>query len=111
MSIRILSEGMISEHWTDADGNPAGGITQGIGFTISWQNGPLNIDGVRLPQNGAFVEHLVEAVLDRMAFYQGSKFACAENAEAIGLLERALAAMHRRTADREARGVEGTHEL
>ena len=31
----------ISNHFTDEDGNPAGGTTFGQGFAIGWQHGPL----------------------------------------------------------------------
>lgn len=114
-----------SHQFTDADGNPAGGQTFGPGFSIAWQNGPLatGVDQVeciiedpdhdgpcRRDPNGAFVETIIAAAKDRLEFYQSSKFACDTNAEAIAALDAALAALHRRTADREARNVEGTHQ-
>lgn len=100
-----------SNHFTDADGNPAGGSTFGVGFAISWQNGPLGASASpdRLAPNGAFVETLIAAAKDRIDFYQSSKFNCADNAEAAAHLEAALVALQRRTASRTARGVEGTH--
>jgi len=34
--------GMVhSTHMTDENDNPAGGVSQGIGFSITWQNGPV----------------------------------------------------------------------
>lgn len=33
-------------HKKDESGNPAGGMTEGLGITIGWQNGPLFRDGV-----------------------------------------------------------------
>ena len=100
-----------SEHWTDEDGNPAGGITDGIGFTISWQNGPLGRGASRLEPNGAFVEDVLRAVRGRLAFYQNSEFSCEENAQACDLIEDAIEVLCQRTSDREARAVEGTHAI
>jgi hypothetical protein len=116
-----------SQHEIDSSGNPAGGDTRGLGLEIRWQNGPLAEGGVRLDPNGAFVETIIVAAIDRLRFYQhaphhgmllttGSveprgKFACRENALAITHLEEALHWLQARTADREARGVEGTHQL
>ena len=96
-------------HAVDADGNPAGGQTRGTGLDITWQDGPI---GKGKEPNGASVEAIIEAAIGRLEFYQGAadgKFACLENAYAIGRLEAALAWLDKRTAKREARGVEGTN--
>jgi len=100
-----------SKHNADANGNPSGGTTEGKGFLIEWQNGPLgrSEDGTRVEPNGAFVEGVIAAALDRIQYYQGTKFKCRENALAITKLEEALHWMQHRTADRENRKVEGTH--
>ena len=98
-------------HFTDSQNNPAGGTTFGVGFAIGWQNGPLNRGVYRLEPNGAFVETIIKAAADRLEFYQASKFKSDYNAEALGHLYAALDALNRRTADRERRRVEGTHEL
>lgn len=125
------SAGFTSEHWNDTAGNPSGGSSFGNGFAISWQNGPLGrhvpgMDGccvqgrprkgpgckpecTRKAPNGAFVEDVIAAAKDRIEYYQDSRFASAANAEAINHLEKALAVLHARTADREKRSVEGTH--
>jgi hypothetical protein len=97
------------EHFNDENGNPAGGETTGTGINLTWQNGPLGRDGERKEPNGAFVEGVIQAALDRLNYYQASKFACETNAEAVDHLELALRALERRTAEREARAVEGTH--
>lgn len=97
------------QHFNDENGNPAGGITTGTGINIIWQNGPLGRGEDRKEPNGAFVEGVIQAALGRIKFYQASKFACETNAEAEKHLELALAALERRTAEREARAVEGTH--
>lgn len=100
-----------AHHFDDADGNPGGGHTYGTGFTIAWQNGPLGRGEDRKDPNGAFVETIIHAALDRLAYYQRSQFACDENARAIEHLSEALWALNSRTASREARDVEGTHEV
>lgn len=97
-----------SHHWYDANGNPAGGNTYGHGFAIAWQNGPIIEAGGR---NGAFVEDITKAAIDRIEYYQASRFACEENAEALRYLRSALAAMNRRTASRVAALIEGTHRV
>lgn len=94
----------------DAAGNPAGGYSKSIGLEVTWQNGPLGRGADRKPQNGAFVEDLLRAVVARIEWYQESKFKCRENAIALTHVETALLWLGKRTADREARGVEGTHE-
>jgi len=101
-----------SEHWHDAQRNPAGGVTQGVGFTISWQNGPLGKPGSpeRRPPNGAFVEDVIKAAADRLNFYQAGRFGCAENEEALMHLDAALGALRKRTERRTTAGVEGTHK-
>ena len=98
-------------NYLDDNGNPAGGIVSGTGLSIEWQNGPLGRDADRKPPNGAFVETVIAAAKSRIEFYQEGKFACDDNAEAIVLLDKALEVLNRRTKDREARAVEGTHTV
>lgn len=107
----MAAQGFFSEHWNDEDGNPAGGVTNGTGFTISWQNGPLGPPGhpARRAPNGAFVEDVIAGAMDRLNYYQQSKFNCAENAEAMGHLQLALNALNSRTARRVSANIEGTH--
>lgn len=104
-----MKQDIQATHMTDRDGNPAGGRTLGVGIAVSWQDGPLGRGADRKEPNGAFVETVVDVAIDRLEFYQNSKFACAENAEALLHLNRAKAAMNRRTARREEKGIEGTH--
>ena len=98
-----------STHWNDADGNPAGGSTFGNGFAVSWQNGPLGCGADRREPNGAFVEDLVAAAIDRLEFYQKGRFNCGANNTALTYLKSALDSLEARTKDRETRAVEGTH--
>jgi hypothetical protein len=106
----IKSDRIRSEHWNDVNGNPAGGTTFGNGFAIGWQNGPLGRGMDRKAPNGAFVEDIIDAALDRLRYYQNSRFACDANAKALEHLEAARWVLHERTKDREARSVEGTHK-
>ena len=105
----MSKQGFFSEHWTDANGNPNGGTASGRGFTISWQNGPLGRDTERKEPNGAFVEDVLAAVIDRITFYQNGRFACPENAQALEDLKCAALALDLRTQRREAANIEGTH--
>lgn len=97
-------------HLTDRDGNPASGVSSGLGFTISWQNGPLVAGPDGREQNGAFVETVLDACLERLKFFQGTKFACPENESAIHHLEAALLWLELRENRRKMWGIEGTHE-
>lgn len=108
-SINWKESGFAANHFFDKDCNPSGGCTYGVGFAISWQNGPLGRGDQRQEPNGAFVENIISAAINRLEFYQSTKFECGYNAEAIECLKRALAALNSRTAEREGRGVEGTY--
>ena len=62
--------------------------------------------------NGACVDGVITAALQRLEFYQtaaGGAFACAENHEAMEALQEALEHLVRRTERRESAGVAGTH--
>ena len=100
-----------SNHFSDGNGNPAGGTTYGNGFAIGWQNGPLGRGPDRIEPYGAFVEDVIAAAIDRIEFYQGSKFHCVENAVALGHLKAASEVLQERTRERERREVEGTHAV
>ena len=77
-------------------------VTAALGF-VSFQNGPIQEVGV----NGVQNEHLLAIVEDRLACFQAGPFASSYNQEALIGVRDALAALHRRTADRQARNVEG----
>jgi hypothetical protein len=98
-------------HRVDEQGRPAGGHSSGRGIEVTWQDGPLAVDGVRREPNGAFVEDVIAIALDRIEFYNDGQFRCRENSLAITKLEEALHWLDHRTRDREARGVEGTHQV
>ena len=75
-----MMQEIVGNHCRDRNGNPTGGTTSGKGISIDWQTGPLKIDGIRYKPNGAFVEGVIMAALNRLEFYQDSKFNCRENA-------------------------------
>jgi len=69
---------------------------------IHFQDGPTVIDGV----NGATNESLLKILIHRTQ-YLDSKFPSDQNKQAIAAMQTALAAFDARTAERQARGVEG----
>ena len=108
-----MNQAIECENFNDENGNPAGGRVKGVGIHIFWQNGPLGRGEERSKPNGAFVEGVINAAMQRIDYYQkacGGKFMCPENALAAKLLEEALYWLDYRTKDREKRGVEGTHK-
>ena len=72
--------------------------------SVSFQNGPIKENGV----NGCFQEDLLAIVIDRLRSFQAGEYACRENALALTKLEEAMHWLNHRTAERQARGVEGT---
>lgn len=101
--------GFHADNVTDPAGSPLGGVVVGTGFTISWQNGALGRDENRVKPNGALTEDVLDAVRQRVEFFQQSAFACDENRAALSYINLALEAIDSRTKAREARAVEGTH--
>jgi hypothetical protein len=73
---------------------------------LSFQNGPVKEAGA----NGITDEALYAVLLDRLRGFQSGEYGCRENAVALTHLETALMWLHKRTLDRERRGVEGTHQ-
>lgn len=73
-----------------------------FGF-VKFQKGPVKENGI----NGCFQEDLIAIVIDRLRCFQAGDFACRENALALTKLEECLMWLNKRTADRQARGVEG----
>jgi len=73
---------------------------------IFFQNGPIPENGV----NGITQEVLLEICADRLRSFQAGQFACRENAIALTKIEEAQMWLQKRTRDRMARNVEGTHQ-
>lgn len=74
---------------------------------IRFQNGPINEVGV----NGITHEAMLAILCDRLRGFQAGPYSSADNAEALACMEQALAALQRRTKERMARNVEGTHGI
>ena len=82
----------MSEHFITEDKRPVGGYADGIGFTISWQRGPMKLNEKKeLLPNGALAYDVVAAALDRLQFFQQTKYKSEDNKKAIKYLGRALA--------------------
>lgn len=74
---------------------------------IKFQKGPIKEAGI----NGVANEDLILMVITRLQQFQASPYQCRENALALTKLEEAVMWLRKRTMDREARGVEGTHTV
>lgn len=74
---------------------------------ISFQNGPINEAGI----NGISNEALLAIVEDRLLGFQSGQYACRDNAVALTKVQEAMMWLQKRTRDRMARGVEGTHKV
>lgn len=72
---------------------------------IYFQKGPIALEGV----NGISNEALLAIVEDRLKGFQSGDHACDSNELALGHVRNAMEALHDRTLERVARGVEGTH--
>lgn len=73
---------------------------------ISFQNGPIAEKG----PNGLTQEVLLAIVIDRLESFQAGPFACNANQLALELIHAGLDVLKKRTLDRMAQKVEGTHQ-
>ena len=108
-----MMQEIVTENNKDQNENPTGGSVRGTGISIDWQNGPLRENSttpMNVP-NGAFVEGVIQSAIQRLEFFQESKYKCRENALAITKLEEALHWLNWRTSKRVERGVEGLHKV
>lgn len=100
-------------NFTNQDGNPAGGISTGIGYTIAWQTRPCPIleDGSQPARNGAFLIEVLEACESRLAYYRANgDLDCFENEMALDHLTKAVKHLRVRRDRRKDAGTLGTHE-
>jgi hypothetical protein len=74
---------------------------------IKFQNGPILEAGV----NGISNEALLAIVEDRLLGFQSGPYACRDNAVALTKIQEAMMWLQKRTHERMARGVEGTHTV
>jgi hypothetical protein len=100
-------------NYTDDAGNPSGGYAHGPGLCVAFQDGPRgkNADGQLEPANGAFVEDLLAAAVQRLEFFQASKFAHPDNAAAIASITDAINSLNNRAKARADRGVLGSNTV
>lgn len=82
-------------------------------MVIRWQDGARGEQGKEglAEPNGAFVEDVLWAALQRLEFFQDSKYRDRANAIAITHIEQALQALKDRQLERSHRNVEGKHEV
>ena len=76
-------------------------------WEIDFQNGPIH----EARYNGLSGEALMAVLIDRLRSFQAGPYKCRENACALTHLEEALMWLQKRTRERLARGVEGTHKV
>lgn len=74
---------------------------------LDFQNGPIKEVGT----NGVTLEVLLTIVADRLRVHQNSQFVNEFNERAFESVRDAMFHLKARTAARELRGVEGTHEI
>lgn len=74
---------------------------------VRFQNGPIKEAGV----NGVTQEALLAICADRLRSFQAGPYSCRENAVALTHIETAQMWLQKRTRERLARGVEGTHTV
>lgn len=84
--------------------NTRPGYTGVTSQAFRFHNGPIS-DGF----NGISNETLLAVVIDRMRGFQSGLFKSRENAVALTKLDEAMMWLQKRTRERMARGVEGTH--
>lgn len=95
----------INRNWYNQEGNHEGGVSTGIGYTIAWQRGALNIEG----RNGAFLIEVLESCQNQIDSFNNGNFACAENLKASRSLADCIDALKERSNRRKAQGTLGTH--
>lgn len=79
---------------------------EGPNCAIEFQKGPIKESGV----NGITQECLLAICADRLRSFQAGPFSSRENAVALTHIETAQLWLQKRTRERLARGVEGTHQ-
>lgn len=73
-------------------------------INIKWQEGNPFVVG----KNGAYLEEVLETIIDKVTVYQKGPCPCSENDLIIEKLSEALVIQRKRIADREKRGVLGS---
>lgn len=114
---------LVAHNIKDGDENPTGGdvylqVTKNgddefPALVINWQDGARGEQGKAglADPNGAFVEDVLWAALQRLEFFNESKYRDRANSLAITHIEQALQALKDRQLERSHRNVEGKHEV
>lgn len=118
-----INENLVAENALDENDNPTGGCVvlhvdkrgdkEFPALIVNWQDGPRGQgEGQPLADpNGAFVEDVLWAALQRLEFFNESKYRDRANSLAITHIEQALQALKDRQLERSHRNVEGKHEV
>lgn len=109
-NLRISGQPIESESHTDENGNPDGGWTEAPGLQIRWQRGALDFESGGEPWNGCFLVTLLEAAKRQLEYYQGGKFKCEDNNNAMAFVELAIRVLNKRQLERFSKGIRGGHE-
>jgi hypothetical protein len=118
-----VNQNITTDNNVDGDNNPTGGMVALLtqkgdvvdfhALVVNWQDGPRGQEGTDelAEPNGAFVEDVIYAALQRLEFFEDSKYKSEYNARAIKHLKRAIEALYERSNERGARNVLGKHEV
>lgn len=117
-----INPSLVAENALDENENPTGGCVvlhvdrrgdvEFPALIVNWQDGPRGqADGTLAEPNGAFVEDVLWAALQRLEFFNESKYRDRANSLAITHIEQALQALKDRQLERSHRNVEGKHEV
>ena len=108
---------------TDDNDNPTGGsvalmVVKGENedfpaLVVNWQDGPRGQEGTDelSAPNGAFVEDVIYAAIQRLEFFEQSKYKSEYNEKAIQYLTAALSCLDVRSKKRAEAGTLGKHEV
>ncbi len=119
--MKPIAQDLIIDNRSLEDGTPDGGsavcfVPCGTNklevLRLNWQQGAL-VDAAtkqERPQNGIFLATLVRVVVDRLEYYQSTKFACSENATALDYFRKGLELLEKRADRRSKEGTLGTHD-
>jgi hypothetical protein len=77
-----------ANHAVDKHGFPKGTTTRTLGVNVQWHNGPTARKG-RPHYNGATYQTLIDVIIDRIKFVQGTEAACSEYEKVLELLDKA----------------------
>jgi hypothetical protein len=93
----LTEDWYLNANWKEG-GIPVGGVSTGIGFTISWQRGELD----RNARNGAYLEDVLQSCLTRLQFLSQSDSYYRESKRAEEHLKMAIALLIERCDPGEA---------